>query len=64
MAQEHKNKSTSKRKDAEEVAPEPQQSETKAELDEVVEDLLADIDDVLEEDAQAFVNSFIQKGGQ
>lgn len=29
-----------------------------------VDDLLADIDDVLEENAQAFVEAFVQKGGQ
>jgi ubiquitin-like protein Pup len=35
-------------------------SETMDEID----DLLADIDAVLDEDAQGFVSSFIQKGGQ
>ena len=28
------------------------------------EDLLADLDDVLEENAEEFVNNYIQKGGQ
>lgn len=40
-----------------------------ADIDDVLEDqadeeLLADIDDVLEEDAEAFVNAFVQQGGQ
>jgi ubiquitin-like protein Pup len=29
-----------------------------------IDDLLADIDKVLEPNAQAFVNSFVQRGGQ
>ena len=40
-----------------------------AEIDELLEDqvddeLLADLDDILEEDAQAFVNNYVQQGGQ
>jgi Pup-like protein. len=40
-----------------------------ASIDDVLEDqldeeLLADIDGVLEEDAQAFVDAFVQQGGQ
>ena len=33
-------------------------------LDEDVDDLLADIDDVLEENAEEFVRQYIQKGGE
>ena len=32
--------------------------------DEKLDDLLDEIDDVLEENAQEFVNAFVQKGGQ
>ena len=40
-----------------------------ADIDDVLEDqldaeLLADIDDVLEENAQEFVDAFVQQGGQ
>lgn len=62
MAQEQKKK------------PEPQKTEeveeveakdlSNSELDAEVDDLLADIDDVLEENAQEFVEQFVQKGGQ
>ena len=43
--------------------------ETLANIDDVLEDqaddeLLADIDDVLEENAEEFVASFVQQGGQ
>lgn len=34
------------------------------ELGEEVDDLLADIDDVLEANAEEFVASYVQKGGQ
>ena len=33
-------------------------------LDDDIDSILADIDDVLEENAQDFVNAFVQKGGQ
>ena len=35
-----------------------------AELDEDVDDILDEIDSVLEENAEEFVKSYIQKGGQ
>ena len=37
---------------------------TNEELSGEVDDILADIDDVLEENAEAFVQGFVQKGGQ
>lgn len=37
---------------------------TNEELGEEVDDLLADIDDVLEENAESFVAGYVQKGGQ
>jgi prokaryotic ubiquitin-like protein Pup len=46
---------------AEEVAPTTERGEKlKADLD----DLLDEIDDVLEENAEEFVKSYVQKGGQ
>ena len=37
---------------------------SKAELDADVDEILAEIDEVLEENAEDFVKSFVQKGGQ
>lgn len=39
-------------------------TEHKAKLDDDVDSILDDIDDVLEENAEEFVRSFVQKGGQ
>ena len=41
-----------------------QTAEHKAELDSEVDSLLSEIDDVLETNAEEFVRSFVQKGGQ
>lgn len=38
--------------------------ERKEKLDDDVDAILGDIDDVLEENAEEFVRSFVQKGGQ
>lgn len=48
--------------DVEELAP--ADSAHKAELDSEVDSLLDEIDDVLEVNAEEFVRSFVQKGGQ
>lgn len=42
----------------------PSESAHKAELDTEVDSLLSEIDDVLETNAEEFVRSFVQKGGQ
>ena len=42
----------------------PTDSTHKAELDSEVDSLLDEIDDVLEVNAEEFVRSFVQKGGQ
>lgn len=42
----------------------PTDSAHKAELDSEVDSLLDEIDDVLEVNAEEFVRSFVQKGGQ
>lgn len=63
MAQEHKQ---GKKRDEEvdEADEQPQGTETKPGLDEDVDAILDEIDDVLEVNAEDFVKSFIQKGGQ
>ena len=48
--------------DVEELAP--VDSAHKAEIDSDVDSLLDEIDDVLEVNAEEFVRSFVQKGGQ
>jgi ubiquitin-like protein Pup len=39
-------------------------AEAKAKLDDDVDSILDEIDDVLEQNAEEFVRSFVQKGGQ
>lgn len=67
MAQEHKQprKSHDDQEPAE-AAPAPADavSERKEKLDDDIDAILEDIDDVLETNAEDFVKSFIQKGGQ
>jgi ubiquitin-like protein Pup len=50
--------------DATEVEPGEDVAERKERLDEDVDAILDEIDDVLEENAEDFVRSFVQKGGQ
>lgn len=60
---EHKSRSRHSATEAEsEVAP--TDSAHKAELDADVDSLLDEIDSVLESNAEEFVRSFVQKGGQ
>ncbi|HWU21627.1 MAG TPA: ubiquitin-like protein Pup [Nocardioides sp.] len=46
------------------VAPESDVAERKEALDDDVDAILDEIDDVLESNAEDFVKSFIQKGGE
>jgi ubiquitin-like protein Pup len=65
MAQEQKQpRKSTESEEAAEVAPETDVSERKEALDDDVDAILDEIDDVLETNAEDFVKSFIQKGGQ
>jgi ubiquitin-like protein Pup len=65
MAQEQKQpRKSSETEDATEVAPESDVAERKEALDDDVDAILDEIDDVLETNAEDFVKSFIQKGGE
>jgi len=65
MAQEQKQpRKSSGTEESTEVAPESDVSERKEALDDDVDAILDEIDDVLETNAEDFVKSFIQKGGQ
>ena len=65
MAQEQKQpRKSSETEEAAEVASETDVSERKEALDDDVDAILDEIDDVLETNAEDFVKSFIQKGGE
>ncbi len=65
MAQEQKQpKKSSETEDGTEVAPTSNVGERKEQLDEDIDAILDEIDDVLETNAEDFVKSFIQKGGE
>lgn len=51
-------------RDAQEVAEAPPVSETGEKLKAELDDLLDEIDEVLETNAEDFVKSYIQKGGE
>jgi ubiquitin-like protein Pup len=65
MAQEHKQprKSTEADESVEESTA-SDVAERKEQLDEDIDAILGEIDDVLETNAEDFVKSFIQKGGE
>jgi ubiquitin-like protein Pup len=65
MAQEQKQpRKSSETEDAVETAPETDVAERKEALDDDVDAILDEIDEVLESNAEDFVKSFIQKGGE
>ena len=65
MAQEHKHsKKSSETEEANEVEAGADVAERKEQLDEDIDAILDEIDDVLETNAEDFVKSFIQKGGE
>lgn len=53
-----------KRDDAEEIEEAPATSERGEKIKAELDDLLDEIDDVLETNAEDFVKSYVQKGGQ
>ncbi|MGZ4692630.1 MAG: ubiquitin-like protein Pup [Acidimicrobiales bacterium] len=52
------------KKDAEEIDEAPATSEKGEKIKAELDDLLDEIDDVLETNAEEFVRSYVQKGGQ
>ncbi|MBA2738645.1 MAG: ubiquitin-like protein Pup [Nocardioidaceae bacterium] len=62
--QERRTSKKSERSDEEQLAPSEDVAERKERLDEDVDAILDEIDEVLEENAEDFVRSFVQKGGQ
>ena len=65
MPQEQKQpRKSGESEDVTEVVPETDVAERKEALDDDVDAILDEIDDVLETNAEDFVKSFIQKGGQ
>ncbi|WP_372729253.1 ubiquitin-like protein Pup [Nocardioides sp.] len=65
MAQEQKQpRKSSESEETTEVAPETDVAERKEVLDDDVDSILDEIDEVLESNAEEFVKSFIQKGGE
>jgi prokaryotic ubiquitin-like protein Pup len=65
MAESEQSQRKVRRQDETEVEElAPADSAHKAEIDSDVDSLLDEIDDVLEVNAEEFVRSFVQKGGQ
>jgi len=65
MAQEQKQpRKSSETEEQTEAAPQTDVAERKEQLAEDIDAILGEIDDVLETNAEDFVKSFIQKGGQ
>jgi prokaryotic ubiquitin-like protein Pup len=65
MAQEQKQpKKATENEESVEVARSDDVAERKEQLDEDIDAILDEIDDVLESNAEDFVKSFIQKGGE
>lgn len=62
MAEERKRVRRSTEQDSEEAVQEPPKQQDRS--PEAVEKLISDIDEVLEENAEEFVRSYVQKGGQ
>ncbi len=62
---EQQRKSPRKSGETEETVEAPEvDTQSKAKLDDDVDSILDEIDGVLEENAEEFVRSFVQKGGQ
>jgi len=64
MAEREQKKRTGQPSEAEQVEDLPTASESGEKLKSDMDDLLDEIDEVLETNAEDFVKSYIQKGGQ
>ena len=65
MAEREQKRKPAPARDAEQVVePEPVSTETGDKLKADIDDLLDEIDEVLESNAEDFVRSYVQKGGQ
>jgi prokaryotic ubiquitin-like protein Pup len=61
---EQKKKQAPGKREEESVEEMPARSESGEKLKEDIDDLLDEIDSVLEDNAEEFVRSYVQKGGQ
>ena len=64
MAEREQKRKTAPAREADEVVDAPQTSETGEKLKADIDDLLDEIDEVLETNAEDFVRSYVQKGGE
>lgn len=64
MAEREQKRKTSTARPEEEVVETPVRAESGEKLKAELDDLLDEIDDVLEQNAEDFVKSYVQKGGQ
>jgi prokaryotic ubiquitin-like protein Pup len=64
MSQEQKTRTGGGDDDESSVGPDAAGQERREKLTEETDDLLDEIDDVLEENAEDFVRAYVQKGGQ
>jgi prokaryotic ubiquitin-like protein Pup len=64
MAEREQKRKTTTARETEEVVEAPARSESGEKLKAEMDDLLDEIDDVLETNAEDFVKSYVQKGGQ
>lgn len=64
MAEREQKRKNAPEREEEVVEDLPQESESGEKIKAELDDLLDEIDDVLEQNAEDFVKSYIQKGGQ
>jgi len=64
MAEREQKRKSAPARETEEVVDTPATSETGEKLKADIDDLLDEIDEVLETNAEDFVRSYVQKGGQ
>ena len=64
MAEREQKKKSAPERETEDVQDVPESSESGEKLKADIDDLLDEIDDVLETNAEDFVKSYIQKGGE